>query len=432
MTKRRNAIARRLDRLNDQWNEFASNEDARLLRWLARDDELRVIEAFIQTEQDDRAGEIPDLFLTFAEPFRDVASYGESLRESLLAQYGEARPELREARIPDTWSPPSPEGRHSLTAFIEACASLHRLYGDMVEKLAVVLTPTTVSNKGEWQRWLSALVDRLPGDIRVAVIDSVEGPALVALAEKHPARVVTTVADLDMPAAITELSRMGGVSKPDGQFRVRFTALTQALEKGDLAAAQTRAEAAITIAQSNRWMHMVAAVHMAMGAGFLSAGQWAEATKAYGEADTAAAQFESEEPEVGQKLRLQIALGRAAVLFASQEFVEAADAYEGAAAVASSAGDDLMRLESWRMASYCREQAGDMPRAWANGLSALEAAEAMPSENRTHSTLPFVGEGLLRVAEGGSQDPQFVDRRLTELLGTPQWRALVAAALETA
>ncbi len=432
MAERRNAIARRLDRLNDQWNEFASNDGARLLRWLARDDELRVIEAFIQTEQDDRAGEIPDLFLTFVEPFHDVVSYGQTLRDSLVTQYADAKAELRAAGIPDTWSPPSPDGRHSLTAFIEACISLRGTYDDVIEKLAVVLTPERVSDKGEWQRWLSALVGRLPAEIRVAVVDSVDAPALATLAEQHPGRVVTTVADLDMTGAIAELSRTGGVAKPDGRFRVQFTALSQALEKGDLAAARTRANAAIEIARTNGWTHLVAAAHMALSAGFLSAGQWADAISGYGEADQAAAAFESQDQTVGRKIRLQVALGRGAVLFASQEFAQGADAYEAAAALATSAGDDLMRLESWRMASYCREQAGDMPRAWESGVRALDAAEALPPENRAQSTLPFVGEGLLRVAERGAGDPQFVEHRLTQLLGTSQWRALVAAALDTA
>src|SRR5688572_9385551 len=106
----KNAIARRLDRLNDQWNEFAADDEARVLRWMICADELRVIEVFLQSEQDDRAGEIPDLFITLTDPFEDVVSYGTALRTSLVAQYEEARPELRADGMDDGWTPPPAEG----------------------------------------------------------------------------------------------------------------------------------------------------------------------------------------------------------------------------------------------------------------------------------------------------------------------------------
>jgi len=428
MAEPKNAIARRLDRLNDQWNEFASDPDARLLRWLIRADELRVVEAFIQTEQDDRAGEIPDLFVTFIEPFDDVASYGASLRASLITQYEDAKPELREVGIDDTWTPPPAEGRHSLTAFIEACASLHSSYGDLIEKLAVFLNPTAVKDKSEWQRWLRALVERLPPDVRIAAVDSVESPALAALADALPTRVRTVAADLDMPAATLELSRAGGVTTPDGQFRVQFAALAQALQKSDLAAARSRAEVAGAIAHDNGWAQLVSAVHLALAGGLMAAGEWGEAISRYYNADTAGAELEAQGDAMGSKLRLHAHLGRAATLFAAQDYLKAAAAYEAATRIATKADDALMLLECWRMAAHCHEHAGDMIRAWECGLQALDAGEVLPPENRTHSTLPFAGEGLLRVAEAASGDVQMVDRRLTELVGTPDWRALVAAA----
>ncbi len=428
MAAPRNAIARRLDRLHDQWNEFAADHEARVLRWLIRGDELRVVEVFLQTEQDDRAGEIPDLFITLADPFEDVVSYGATLRASLLAQYDEARADLRESGMNDNWTPPPPDGRHTLTAFIDACSSLQDCYADVTERLAVVLMPAAITDRAEWQRWLGAVAQRLPREVRVAVVDSVEAPALAGLAAENPARVRTVEAGLDMPAATLELAREGGVATPDGQFRVQFAALAQAIVKGDLAAARTRADAAGAIAEANGWGQLTAAVHLALAGGLLSAGEWTEAVSRYFSADSAGAQLEAQGDAMGAKLRLQAHLGRAATIFAAQDYVRAAAAYEDATRIATAAGDPLMLLESWRMAAHCHEQAGDAPRAWECGLRALDASEAMSPDSRRHSTLPFAGEGLLRVAEGASGDAQMVDRRLTELVGTPDWRALVAAA----
>ena len=428
----KNAIARRLDRLNDQWNEFAADDEARVLRWMICADELRVIEVFLQSEQDDRAGEIPDLFITLTDPFEDVVSYGTALRTSLVAQYEEARPELRADGMDDGWTPPPAEGRHTLTAFMEACSSLQERYADMTERLAVFLMPSAVKDSAEWQRWLGAVAQRLPRDVRVAVVDSVDTPMLAGLAEGNPTRVRTIEAALDMPAATMELARAGGVATPDGQFRVQFAALAQALEKGDLAAARTRADAAGAIAQANGWGQLTAAVHLALAGGLLSAGEWTEAVSRYFSADSAGAQLEAQGDAMGGKLRLQAHLGRGATIFAAQDYPRAAAAYEDATRIATTAGDPLMLLESWRMAAHCHEQAGDAPRAWECGLRALDASEAMSLESRRHSTLPFAGEGLLRVAAAVAGDAQMVDRRLTALVGTPHWRALVGAATDAA
>ncbi|MPZ20817.1 MAG: hypothetical protein GEV06_23340 [Luteitalea sp.] len=431
MGERKNAIARRLDRLNDQWNEFASNSEARLLRWLVRDDELRVVEAFIQTEQDDRAGEIPDLFLSLVDPFEDVVSYGQVLRASLLSQYEEARPDLVAAGMDDAWLPPTPEGRHSLVAFLETCTSLRAHYNELTDKLALVLMPVSVSDDAEWQRWLGALVERLPEEVRVAVVDSIDRPVLIALAEGQPGRVATTVADLDMPSAILELSRTGGTSTPDGQFRVKFTALSQALAQGDLETARERADAATAIAKANNWTHLVAAVNMALAGGFLAAKRWTEAISLYQDAGAAGTRLKSDGDAVGSKLRLQAGLGHCAALFAAGDFRQAGATYEAAAVLATNAADGLMLVECWRMASYCHERAGDLARAWDCGLRALDAAEALPPENRAHSTLPFAGEGMLRLANmasAPSTHAEFVEQRLTDLMGTSQWRSVDAAA----
>jgi hypothetical protein len=88
-----------------------------------------------------------------------------------------------------------------------------------------------------------------------------------------------------------------------------------------------------------------------------------------------------------------------------------------------------MVLESWRMSAHCHEQAGDRARAWEYGLRALDAGKAIPAENRAQTTLPFVAEGLLRVAAPESDDSKLVEGRLAELLGTSDWRALLAAAV---
>jgi hypothetical protein len=418
----KNAIAQRLDALNEQWNDFSSNDKARVLRWLIQADELRMIETFVQTEQDDAAGEIPELFLRFMEPFDDVHNYGATLYASLLEQFTASREELSDADVDTNWTPPPTEGRHSLIVFIEACASLQKHYREFMEKVAVVLTPASVADHSEFQRWLWVAAEHLPNEVRIAVVDDADAPVLAQLAEAKPEQVISTPANLDMPAAISELASATATSGPDGQFRVKFTALLEALSKGNFDGARSNGAAAIAIASEHGWTHLVVAVHLALGGGYLSAKSFNESVASYHEADKTATKLEQTDP-IGSKLRLQAALGMAGVFFAAGDYAGAALRYEAAAPLAVKTEDAVMTFECWRMAAYCHEQSGKKDLAWDFGLRSLDAAEAIPADNRLQSTVPFAGDSLLRLADGSAQHEQFINQRMTQLTGTPDWRA---------
>src|SRR6266511_2943863 len=92
---RKNAIEQRLDSIETLWNTFADMPDARLCRWLVGADERRMIDVFLEV-QNDESGSVPDLFIRFDEPFVDPAGHGLVLAESLQKKYDEIRDGLRE------------------------------------------------------------------------------------------------------------------------------------------------------------------------------------------------------------------------------------------------------------------------------------------------------------------------------------------------
>src|SRR6185369_12562582 len=179
----KNAIAERLDRLHDQWVEFSLMPEPRILRWVIKQDEYRMIETWLMKEGSDAAGELPDLFLRFTDPFVDVNVYGNALLQSLDAQYGVMREELTAEGIEATWEMPAfPSTTHSLTAFVAAVRSLQAHYADELDQLVIVLTPTQMADGVQWQRWLVAAARSIPGSIRFVVLDEAEAPALDAFA----------------------------------------------------------------------------------------------------------------------------------------------------------------------------------------------------------------------------------------------------------
>ena len=173
---------------------------------------------------------------------------------------------------------------------------------------------------------------------------------------------------------------------------------------------------------------MQVVVHMALGAD-LPVGRQArrragELSDAGGVATTAVAEGDP----VGPKLDLQARLAEGAALISGDRYPDAAEVYEAAASLAEEQQDHLMALESWRMAAYCHEKAKQFEPAWRCGLKALDAGALLDAQGRAHSTLPYAGQELLRLAEHRPYATQAdqVRRRLLDLLG-PDWERKVTA-----
>lgn len=420
-------IVSRLDRLHDQWVEFALLPDARILRWLLAPDELRMIETFLEMETDDRAGELPDLFITCAEPFADTGTYGTALRAGLIRQYEDARPGMEGKGLGVSWvAPPPAQGVHSLGHFIDSCASFRAGHSDM-ECLALVLLPAAVSDYAEWQRWLRGAAMHLPPEVRLVVVDDLSNPALEPLAAAEPVRVHSVEAGMKMSAFLGEMARMGGTAGPDGQFRVLFTAMTGALANGRLDEAGGSAQGALKVAGEQGWLHLIGAVHFAMAAGFMNAGSPAKALGSYHEADAAGKRLTASDEPLGSRLRLTAAFGVGSVLLGTGQFARAAAVYEVAAPMAARLGDAWLLTDSWRMAAYCNEQAGATAAAWEQGFRALAAAEGIPAAERASSTIPFIREGLVRLAGGSPPHLEAVEQKVAALLGSAPTAASTSA-----
>ena len=353
--------------------------------------------------------------------------------QSLIVKYEEIREGIAGEGVAADWECPEVlKEDGGISVFVKTRASLRKYYESIMVHLVPVLTSHEVSNSTDWQQWLGTLVQsKMSPNLRFMVIELDETRVLDELCEAHPERIVTVQPDLDMPGAHAELVRDVPGSGPGFTFRRLFIALTSAASIGNLAAAQQAADRALKVAVEQNWPQMQTVVHMALGSACLAKGDTAATLKCYRCANQAIA---GKDDPVAPKLDIQTRFAEGAVLVGEQEYEEAAEIYEQIAPLAEKQEDHFALLESRRMASYCRQQAGQFEQAWTEGQKALDTGAILDDETRGNSTLPYVGQCLLQLiedrhVEAGEKE---IRQRMVELVGEDWEEKLAQRATATA
>jgi hypothetical protein len=420
-----NPFARRLERLYVQWEEFAADHDARILCWRIAADELRLIDAFVATEQHEDGGTLPELFIRSDVPFE--GGWGFEIRQQLIDMHDTSveRGELDPANV---WRP-GPGGGDDRQAVFEALAGIAAALAGLAERVVLIALPQKVADVELWNAWLVDFAKRSPTEARMIVLDSVEVPRLHPLIEHGGQAVMLRIAGLDVPGGTAELVAARDAQTPDNLFRQLFVAIGSAAGKGDLRGAQQHARKALTLTRQQCWPHLEVAVRMAVGATAVAVGKPAEAIDEYHCADEAAQRSRDIEGVDADRLQLTAQLGLGSALLAGGAHFQAAQVYSRVTSLAEKLGDQAMLLECWRMSSYCHEQCGAVDDAWRSGLYAIRAGEALPAEQRPSSTLAWVGEAMLRLTHHAAHRGQrgSIDAKMALLLGRADWRSLARA-----
>jgi hypothetical protein len=411
------AIATRLDALHEQWAEFIDS-GASILRWCVRVDEVRMVDAFVRLESHEHGGRLPGLFIRVAEPC-DGPDYGRAVAREIVWQWtaAEAANEI-EAGV---WDPvlvgPSTDEAVDLAAFL---VSLHASLAELMDYVVLVLTPTVISEGDAWMVFLGRLALQLGPAVKILVLDDADVPSLEPLADALGPKLLTRTAGLDMPSAYLSLAKAAATrDHPGSRFRIAFTGLCVAARSADLATVEQYVADAMQAAEAADSPALAVAIALARGHVQQRQGDIEGAVSTF---DAARIDAASSPTEVAAKLELICVLACGAALVQAGDFARAAQTYREAAALAS--GDDPPAcVEAWRMASYCHEHARDDELAWATGQDALAVADELAPGQRHHSTLAFLGDALISLAE--RIHPEHVvdlELRMIGLMGTRAWR----------
>ena len=413
-----NPILRRLQILEGLWNEFAADADARILRWIASDDSVQMLQTFIDLQSE--SSEIPDLFIELKSPLLKPAEWTSQLLAEFTQTVADNRANIEALGIVVRWNPPPPQPPPDHPTLLNSLIEFATFTQSLADHFVVVLNPSAVISRSELDNWLTKLATLpIPEALRFMVIDYDHPPQLRRLAESPVGRSVDP--QLNMSQAYEQIAAEAGPPGPGHDFRRYYVATTNAAGQGDTAAASQAAAKAIEIAVRENWHHLACTVQMALGAAWFTAGKPTEFLNC---CHAALKHLLGQTDDVCRKLLVTVHMSTGSACIAAGKTADAATPFQAAATAAAEIQDHRGELEGWRMAAWCLEQAGQSQPAWDCSLKSLAAAKLLDPEQRRNTHLPWAGETMLRLARKDKQRRDLTENQMTELLGQ-DWKSLL-------
>lgn len=432
-----NAIAKELAKLDEQWEDFISSKKP-LLRWYFHPNNLPLARGFIRYKEQFNEKN-PELYIELHSEFADVDKFGYTLAQefntliaSTIAEALDAPSETPDANEALTrWVAPSlADCSTGHAALIRSLLQIVKHFEEYVHYIVVFIAPTSVKNPnayvGWWQQYC-AIVQKheWPPILKLVTFDSDSESELKRLSTQYPQQLESLDASIDFRNAINHVLDDADDGSAHAAFRKLNVQLQQAAGDRNGALLQETAEKALAIAKQQRWIDLAAAVLLTRAAGYINLNAHDRALDDYRLAQTVTQQGINEQVAGCDKLFIQAMIAEGTCLFILHRFAEAAAAYKNAAIEAEKQKDLFYALEGWRMASFCLERAKQLDLAWDFALKGLAVGDAMPEDMRANSTLPFLGQSLLRISPNQSVDLK-IRERFDRLLG-PDWLQKVEA-----
>ncbi len=424
-----NPIVKRQKQLTRQWLEFTSQPEARLCRWLIAAEEASMLKAFYLL-QDSEGNDTGDLFIKLSAPFSNPADYTYDLQKEFLTKVHALQEEVDEPAV-KKWRPlATVPGTSPILQFLSNLGSFAQALDLPESYLVIYLQPQTLNSSYAWSDWLVQVMQfGIPQKVKWMLTDSRQQPILGTVAKFFSKKVISITPDLKMNAAVNELASAGDPANPGVQFRKAFVHLTQAIGKQDMDRVEMTASKAFNIATSNQWPHMKVAVNMAKGGAYLGKQQYEQAYQIYGQAYQDASKAYKAGDAASGKLAVTTLFSQGAAMLSAEKYEVAARSYTQAIPYAQETEDYYQLMEALRMAGFCYQRLGDDEHAWDLLWQAMETGPKLDEQLRPNSTLPYIGQELLMMAEkAGHMDLyRFIQDRMVFLVGE-DWSEKVNAS----
>lgn len=272
MNNQHNAIALRIERLQDKWEKALEKQPGvKLVRWLIDPEEAVLLNGFFKLESSAH-GSVPELFVVLLVPFENSDTFAGNLCREWLAMWEKERG----LSMDDPWQ--SQTFREALDRqddpadflLIDLLSKFHQAYSQPESRTLVPgLMPGCIHDFSGYNKWLKQFVPKLPEGVCVTVVDHLNKNHLeTACTALGDDALTITCGDLEIREAIEDVATSGNPAKPDVQFRTCLFEMGRGLASKNKSRVNEWGEKALQVGQKSRNKSLWATAHLVY-AGFL-------------------------------------------------------------------------------------------------------------------------------------------------------------------
>lgn len=391
--KEENPITYRMDQMRKNWEDHVFQE-AQLVRWLIKKDEVRMVKAFSLLEGSEH-GKIPELFLHFEIPFSSAETYGKDLMDSWLTLWNseEARKEIEHANALPDWNDAPYQNcpaENSGPAFFECMSSFARSVAKD-QMMVIHVMPASYTGDPNFVQWVFTCLKKLPSNLRLMIYDLDDQQVF----HKIPPEIktVTLHANLDMHMAMQQIIQQGDVNDPAVGVNLCLLHISEAVNQKDEKEINRWGKKGLKMAKATHLKSIEATVLLAYGSAFYQLKKFKDALHLFHKAEVESIKgLETKDTAIPAVL-LQTYNFQASVYLVTQKYDRAQAYFLKTSEESLKQKNTVMYIDARRQAAFMAEKQYKKDEAY---TLLYETYEGCKKENKT--SLKFSSMLLLCIA----------------------------------
>lgn len=417
-----NPIAKEIERLHEHWQEFIAS-DKPIFHCKLPPDSHQLVNTWIKLKESFDENN-PDLFVHLAIPFSDEKQFAWDLADELNHLVKEGLDDsLPETGEDCQWQAPKGDAmRSGFEMLLASVQAVLKEFGDCLDTVTLAISPVPIKQEASyltWWQWVATVhkdFDDWPEQLKLLVFDQIRDPFLASVVSAFDSQFFSEVSPVNYTAALNKVLEENDDGSDGANIRKNIFTMQNAIAESDGKRLYDARKIALPIALENKWFDIATTINLTCAAGLMSWQHYDSALKELDNAQHNAREGVKEELAGCDKQLLMGLMNESTCRYLKNDLSTAAQRFEETAEYAKSLEDGWSELEAWRMGSFCYERAGQKREAWTLATRALELGRAMEPDERHQTTLPFVGQAMIRMSPDKHVERD-VDQTMKELIG---------------
>jgi len=423
-----NPIQERINQLLLKWTVAINTPNIKIVRILSEHDEEDIINTFfeymlaVDTDQE-------DFVMVLQEPFSGHEAYS----KHLLKEIEEEINQWNTAKIPENipyknieWKPDYTLGSEKNVAQL-LVKNLNNfanyLIPDQKTKVSIVIRMHQVG-KNEACRWFEDLLEiKTAPHLVFGISDTLTNKIFDKLENRNQKHIYTITPQLDMDAAVEQLTALGDPNATETPYRTSLVKLMNAVKNRKKDEVQEHAKLCLTIAtnelkKDSNWLTQIVTVYTILYNDQLGNKKYDKAIYFADKAVEAALLSKKVlVPEMSNRLIGQTHVGRGALLSVQKKWETALENYLVANAAYIICDDYVMQSETYRLCGWACEKTGAYSEASKHYIKAYDLVHKLSPELVKGSTFPYI---LKKIINNRERSKHITDKKMDKDL-IPIW-----------